>query len=127
MTSVALSSAVSSLLVIEKQIGVASNNIANANTVGYSNETEQVAAQVTGGTGTGVSDLGTVSNVDQYLQAAVLSANSQSAQATTYNTFYQNLQQTLGQISSGNTGGNDIASDGGWQLPRWLGCVRCHA
>ena len=76
MTDIALSSAVSSLLLIEKQMGVASNNIANANTVGYTKETVTVGERVTGGVGSGVTDLGTVSNIDQYLQAAVLQSNS---------------------------------------------------
>jgi flagellar hook-associated protein 1 len=110
MADIALSSAVSSLLTLEKQIGVTSNNIANANTTGYTKETVVVAERVAGGIGTGVADLGTVNNVDQYLQAATLQANTGSAQATAFNTIYQSLQQALGQITSGDTGGNDLAS-----------------
>lgn len=110
MTDLALSSAVSSLLIIEKQMGVASNNIANASTVGYTRETVQTAARITGGVGTGVTDLGTVSNVDQYMQAAVITANGQATQAAAYDSIYQNLQAQLGQITTGDTGGNDIAS-----------------
>ncbi len=110
MTDIALSSAISSLVTIQQQMAVASNNIANANTTGYTKETVQVAERVTGGVGTGVTNLGTVDNVDQYLLASVLQSNTQSAQATTYNTFYQDLQQALGQITSSATGGNDLAS-----------------
>ncbi len=112
MTSinVALSSAVSSLLMIEKQMGVASNNIANANTTGYSKQTVQVGSAVSSGVGTGVVDLGTVSDVDKFLQDSVLKANTQSSQATAFNTLYQNLQSALGQITTNETGGNDLAS-----------------
>ncbi len=110
MTDIAISSAVSSLLLIQKQMGVASNNIANANTVGYTRETVQATARVTAGVGSGVQDLGVVSNVDPYLQAAVMQSNSVSAQATSYNSLYQSLQQALGQITTGDTGGNDLAS-----------------
>jgi flagellar hook-associated protein 1 FlgK len=108
--NVALSSAVSSLLVIEKQMGVASNNISNANTKGYSEESVQLAPSVSGGVGTGVTDLGVTSEVNQFLLSSVLQATTQSAQAGSFNTLYQNLENALGTISSSNTGGNDIAS-----------------
>ncbi|MDR3438536.1 flagellar hook-associated protein FlgK [Telmatospirillum sp.] len=108
--NVALSSAVSSLLVIEKQMGVTSNNISNANTVGYSKETVQLAPSVSGGVGTGVTDLGTTSNIDQFLLASVRQATTASSSATAYNTLYQKLQNALGSISGSETGGGDIAS-----------------
>lgn len=112
MTSlnVALSSAVSSLLVIEKQMGVTSNNIANANTVGYSQESVILGSSVSGGYGTGVSDLGTTSNVDQFLLAAMQSASTASSQSSAYSKLYQNLQNALGTITTNTTGGNDLAS-----------------
>jgi flagellar hook-associated protein 1 FlgK len=110
MTTIALSSAVSSLLVLEKQMSVVSNNISNANTAGYTAETLNVGENVANGIGGGVVDLGITSNVDQFLQASVLQANSVSTQSTTYNTYYQNLQQLMGQITSSNTGGNDLSS-----------------
>jgi len=110
MADLALSTAVSSLLLLEKQMSVTSANIANANTPGYTAESEQITSQVVGGVGAGVQDHGTVNNVDQFLQAQVISANSDSTQASTFNTFYQNLQQAMGQITGSDTGGNDIAS-----------------
>ena len=110
MTSIALSSAVSSLLVLEKQMGVVSNNISNANTAGYSAETLNIGTNVSDGIGGGVVDLGITSNVDQYLQTSVINANSASTQATTYNSYYQNLQQLMGQITGSATGGNDLSS-----------------
>ena len=110
MTDLALSSAVSSLMLLQQQMNVASSNISNANTAGYTAESVTVAAQVTNGVGSGVQNLGIVSNVDKYLQAQVITANSDSTQASTYNTYYQNLQQAMGQISQSDTGGNDISS-----------------
>jgi flagellar hook-associated protein 1 FlgK len=110
MSSVSLSASVSSLLLLEKQMGVISNNIANANTVGYTAESEVTAQRVTGGVGTGVVDLGTVDHVNQFLQAQVLQANATAAQATSFSSYYQNLQQVMGQITSATTGGNDISS-----------------
>lgn len=110
MTDLALSSAVSSLLLLQKQMSVTSSNISNANTKGYTAETEQTGTLVVGGIGGGVQDLGTVSNVDQFLQAQITSSNSVTTQASTYNTYYQSLQQAMGQISQSDTGGNDISS-----------------
>jgi flagellar hook-associated protein 1 FlgK len=111
MTDLALSSAVSSLMLLQQQMSVASSNISNANTAGYTAESVTVAAQVTNGVGSGVENLGIVSNVDKYLQAQVITANSQSTQASTYNTYYQNLQQVMGQVGQSDTGGNDISSE----------------
>lgn len=108
--NVALSNSVSSLLLLEKQMSVTSNNIANANTSGYSKESVVVGASVTGGVGTGVTDLGTVSEVDKFLQDSVLKANTTSSQASTYSSIYQDLQNALGQITTNETGNNDISS-----------------
>ncbi|GEM_PF-1987114 len=110
MSDIALSSAVSSLMLLQKQMSVTSSNISNANTAGYTAETVQVGAVVVNGQGAGVQDLGITSNVDKFLQAQVISANSASSQSSTYNSYYQNLQQIMGQISQSATGGNDISS-----------------
>ena len=42
MTDLALSSAVSSLMLLQQQMSVTSNNISNANTVGYTAESVTV-------------------------------------------------------------------------------------
>jgi len=110
MTDLALSSAVSSLLLLEKQMSVTSSNISNANTAGYTAESEETGSLVVNGIGGGVQDLGTVHNVDKFLQAQVIASNSQSTQASTYNSYYQSLQQAMGQITGSDTGGNDISS-----------------
>jgi flagellar hook-associated protein 1 FlgK len=110
MTDLALSSAVSSLLLLQKQMSVTSSNISNANTAGYTAESEQVSSVVIDGVGGGVQDLGTTSNVNQFLEAQINTANAVTTQASTYNTYYQSLQQAMGQISQSDTGGNDISS-----------------
>lgn len=110
MTDLALSSAVSSLLLLQKQMSVTSSNISNANTAGYTAESEQVSAVVVNGVGGGVQDMGTVTNVDPFLEAQIINANSVTTQASTYNSYYQSLQQAMGQISQSDTGGNDISS-----------------
>lgn len=110
MTDLALSSAVSSLMLLQKQMSITSSNISNANTAGYTAESMQIGAVVVNGVGGGVQELGITSNVDKFLQAQVMAANGQSTQATTFNSYYQNLQQMMGQIGQSATGGNDISS-----------------
>ncbi len=63
--NVALSSAVSSLIVLEKQMSVASNNVSNANVPRLQLESEQVTENLYGGVGSGVTDLGTTQRCRQ--------------------------------------------------------------
>lgn len=109
--NVALSSAVSSLLVIEKQMAVTSNNISNANTPGYTKETVNTSAQVVGGTVTGVTAAAATSYVDQYLQQSIVQNTSAAAEASTYYGYYQTLSNAMGSIASSSTGGTDISSE----------------
>jgi len=108
--NVALSSAVSSLLVIEKQMGATSNNIANVNTAGYTQETVTTQTRAIGGTVTGVKASAVTSYVDQFLEQSIVQNTSASAQTSTYNSYYQTLSDAMGTISSSNSGGNDLSS-----------------
>lgn len=108
--NVAIASSISSLLAIEQEMNVASNNIANASTTGYTAQKVDVVTSETAGIGTGVSVAGIESTVNQYLEAEIVSANSSSTQASTTESYYDSLQQALGDVSSG-TGGSDISSD----------------
>lgn len=108
--NLALSTAVSSLLTVQQQMAVASNNLANANTVGYSKQTVNVTSVVAGGVGAGVTSAGVSINVDPFLFASVLKANTSASASDTYADYYNELQQALGTISSSTTGGNDLAS-----------------
>lgn len=108
--NLALSTAVSSLLTVQQQMAVASNNLANANTVGYSKQTVDVTSVVVGGVGAGVTSAGVSINVDPFLFASVLKANTSASASDSYADYYDELQQALGTISSSTTGGNDLAS-----------------
>jgi len=107
--NLAVSSAVSSLLAIERQMALASNNISNANVAGYTNKTADLATQMSGGQGTGVGVTGVSSSVDKFLLADIVAATSTSGQSTTLSNFFNSLQQLLGQVTSG-TSGSDLSS-----------------
>ena len=108
--NLALSTAVTSLLTLQQQMAVASNNLANANTVGYSKQTVDIASVVVSGVGAGVTSTGVSINVDPFLFASVLKANTTASASDTYADYFDELQQALGTISSSTTGGNDLAS-----------------
>jgi len=109
--NVALHSAVSSLLVIEKQMGVASNNISNANTVGYTEQTVDVSTQATQGNVTGVKAGVATTHVDEFLSASIVKNTSSSSEASTYYSYCKTLSDAMGSISTTSTGGNDLASE----------------
>lgn len=108
--SVSLSSAVSSLLVIEKQMAVASNNISNANTAGYTEQTVTTTAQAIGGNVTGVTAGSATTYIDQFLEQSIVQNTSTAAQTSTYYSYYQTLSDAMGSISSSGTGGSDLSS-----------------
>ncbi len=111
--SIALGSAVSSLMVVEQEMAVASANIANATTTDYTEKTVDVAATEVAGTGTGITALDVSNTVDKYLLSQIVAANSQSGAATITSDYYDSLQQLFGEVStsSTSTSGSDISSD----------------
>ncbi|OIQ93847.1 flagellar hook-associated protein 1 [mine drainage metagenome] len=109
--NIALSSAVNSLLVIEQQMSVTSNNISNANTAGYTQETVQTQSVVTNGVVSGVVGEAASTYINTYLEQSIISNASSSAQASTYYSYYQTLAQAMGTISTSDSGGTDLASE----------------
>jgi flagellar hook-associated protein 1 len=95
--------AFSALSATEVQIGVASSNISNADTAGYTRKTANQVANVSGGVGTGVSITGISSNVDQLLLKSLIGSTSDLGAADTTNSYMSELQQLFGSISSSGT------------------------
>ncbi|MGJ4932328.1 flagellar hook-associated protein FlgK [Bradyrhizobium sp. HKCCYLS2038] len=87
----------------ELQISVASSNISNADTKGYTRKTANQVTNVTGGIGTGVSITGISSNVDKLLLKSLIGANSDLGSADTTNSYLAQLQQLFGSASSSGT------------------------
>ena len=95
--------AYSALMAIQVQMTVASSNIANADTTGYSEETANLAALVSGGAGAGVTVTGITGNVDKMLIKSLIGAASDVGSANSLNNYLDQLQQLYG--STGNSSG----------------------
>jgi len=105
----AIGSAVSSLLAIERQMAVASANIANATVNGYTSKSANLETQVSGGVGGGVDVSSITSSVNQYLLRDIVSSNSSSSADSTTSDYFTSLQSLLGEVSSSDSG-NDLSS-----------------
>ena len=72
----ALNIAFSGLSATQLQISVASANISNADTKGYTRKTADQESSVTAGVGTGVTVTGISSSVDKLLLKSLIASNS---------------------------------------------------
>lgn len=86
---------------------VVGQNIANASTPGYSREQVEFAAGPTQQDGalllgTGVSIQGVQPQINQYLNDSVWNSNSAASNATTQQSTYQSLEQSLNALGSDN-------------------------
>ena len=107
---VASSIATSALRTSEVGIAVASSNVANADTDGY---TRKTASNVTRSTGTNISSVDVTavsSNVDRYLLKTLVAAQSDLGYADTRNSYLDQMQSTFGSVSDDDSGGTDIGS-----------------
>ena len=107
---VASSIATSALRTSEVGIAVASSNVANAGTDGY---TRKTASNVTRDTGTTVSSVDVTSvssNVDRYLLKTLVGAQSDLGYAETRSTYLDQMQSAFGSVSGDDSTGTDIGS-----------------
>jgi flagellar hook-associated protein 1 FlgK len=104
--------AFSGISATELQIAVATSNVSNADTPGYTRKTADQASNVTGGIGTGVSITGITSNVDRLLLKSLIGATSDLGSANVINSYMAELQQLYGSASSsgGSTSGTSLAN-----------------
>lgn len=107
--NIAISSAVSSLLAIEKQLAVASANVSNATVNGYTAKSVTLETQVTNGGGSGVDVAAITSSVNKYLLKDILSATTAAGADSTGADYYTSLQNLLGEVAS-STSGSDLSS-----------------
>lgn len=110
--SLALGSATSSLRAIQTQLALASSNIANADTDGYTVKSAAKVSTVTGGgglgTGTEIADI--ISKVDANLLKSIASAASDDSKASTTADYLDRLGDVLGELSSDDSGGVSLAA-----------------
>jgi flagellar hook-associated protein 1 len=107
--------AFSGLSAAQVQISIASSNISNADTTGYTEEIADQEATVTGGTGSGVEITGISTNVDQLLLKSLIGATSDLGSADTTNNYLTELDDLYGTVdgsssSSSTTTGNSLAN-----------------
>ena len=98
-----LNNALSSLRINQQQLSVLSQNIANANTKGYSRQTLSQTAVTLDGTGEGVSAGDITRQVDQYLSQSVRSQNSDLGAASVINDYYTRIQLDMGTPGGNNS------------------------
>jgi flagellar hook-associated protein 1 len=92
--------AFSGISATELQIGLASSNIANADTAGYTKKNANQVADVTAGVGTGVSITGISSTVDKLLLKSLIGATSDLGSADAINSYMTQLGQLFGTANS---------------------------
>jgi flagellar hook-associated protein 1 FlgK len=106
--------AVSGMLATQVQMEVASANISNADTVGYTEKTAQQISVVSGGVGAGTAISDISGSVDKALLSSLIGANSDLGGADTQNNYLGQLQSLFGSVGgsdgSGTSLGNTLAS-----------------
>ncbi len=109
---IARSIAFSGLSATQVQISVASANISNADTKGYTEKTADQSSSVTAGVGTGVTITGISSSVDKLLLKSLVGADSDLGAADTNNSYLTQLEQLYGSTSGGSssTTGTSLAN-----------------
>lgn len=109
--SIARYSAYSAMMTTQTQISVASSNIANADTEGYTKKTANQTSTVSNGIGTGSTVTGITSNVDKLLLKSLVQSMSALGGATTTESYASQLQSLFGSTASGEDGsGTSIAN-----------------
>jgi flagellar hook-associated protein 1 len=101
--TLALNNALSGLNVSQTAMGVLSNNIANANTEGYSRQVAVLSPQVTGSQGAGVRVEEIVRKIDEYLNRATRSQTSEVSQAATVSDYMSRIQVMMGEPGGSNS------------------------
>ena len=107
---IARSIAVSSLMASQVQISVASSNVSNADTIGYTVKTATQVSTTGGGVGTGVAITGITSNVDKLLFRSLIAAAAELGAADVNNNYLDRLQALYGSTTGANDTGTSIAN-----------------
>ncbi|QDG76092.1 flagellar hook-associated protein FlgK [Labrenzia sp. PHM005] len=108
--STALQIASGSLGATQVKLSVAANNIANADTKGFTAKQTSQSALVTSGFGSGLSIERVLSNVSKFLLDDLLSATTATVAAETQASYMDSLQKTFGAITGPNGESTSLAS-----------------
>ena len=98
--SLALSNGLSGLAASQRGLSTISQNVANANTVGYSRQVIQLEQQVIDGIGVGVDIASVDRQVDSFLVREVQNQRSILGDAKAAEAFFNEIQARFGSPSS---------------------------
>lgn len=101
--------ATSGLAASQVQIQIASSNIANADTDGYTRKTGTQSAIVTTAKGTGTAVTAIAATVDKYLLRDLVAATSDQNAADVASSFANSLQSLFGEVSASDDDGTSLA------------------
>lgn len=96
----ALNTANSAIRFSQNALSVVSNNVANANTVGYTRQVIVAENQVIAGEGSGVSSGTVIRYSDQALQSSVDQQNSKVQYYQTISDYYATIESQFGKLNS---------------------------
>jgi len=95
--------AFSGLSAAQVQISIASSNISNADTTGYTEEVANQVSTVTAGAGSGVEITGISTNVDRLLLKSLIGATSDLGSADATNNYLTELEDLYGTVDGSST------------------------
>ncbi|MDR3476231.1 MAG: flagellar hook-associated protein FlgK [Devosia sp.] len=101
--------AYSSLTAVQLKMQVASSNVANADTDGYTRKTATQTATVTAGVGSGTAVTAITSTVDKYLLKDLTTAATALGAATTTDSYASELGTLFGSVTSSDNSGTSLA------------------
>lgn len=107
---VAMNAATSSLLTVQTQMSVTAQNIANADTEGYSRKTATLSATSSAGYGTGVTVSSISSSADASLIKSAMAAASQLGATSQVASYMDSLDSIMGTIDTDGTTGSSLTS-----------------
>ena len=101
--TLALNNALSGINVSQNSLAVLSNNVANANTTGYSRQVAEQLPNVVGTQGAGARIEQIVRKIDVYLNRAVRDQNSEVGRASVLSDYMSRIQVMMGEPGAGNS------------------------
>lgn len=107
---IAYSAANSALMTIQSQMSVSSNNIANADTDGYTRKVANLTATNSGSYGTGVTVSSVTSTASSSMVKSVVKASSTLGSAEVAASYMSSLGDAMGTIDSDGTTGSSLSS-----------------
>ena len=102
--------AYSGLAAAQVQMTVASANISNADTPGYTEKTGNQSALVSAGAGSGVSVSSITSTIDKLLMKSLVGSTSDLGSANSINNYLDQLQELYGSTGDSNSAGTSLGN-----------------